>query len=425
LNISQLRQQLKDPLHRNSLFLLANTIVITGLGFFFWMVVARYYSDYEVGVSAAIISTIHLLALLSILGLDMALIRFLPRAEDPAKLINSCFTLCGIVALAIAGIFLAGIEIWSPATVFIRWNGMFILVFVLFTLCWPLSSIVSAVFIARRRAEFVLITQAIFSLLKIPLPILLAISFHAFGIVSSWGIAALVALIMALLLFLPRVQKHYRPMPGINWGMIKTIWKYSAGNYVAHIFAAAPPLLLPIIIVNRISGEQNAYFYIAWTMASLLFAIPVAASQSLFAEGSHIEEQLAVNARRSFKFVLLILIPAAILIFLLGKWLLLLFGESYSSNALTLLWLFGASSLFIGVNNIYYSILRVRNRIRELVVLRALTAIVILAVSSVIMSAQGIVGIGYVWIGVQGIMSIYVLLTVRSRYRAIKARDRR
>jgi hypothetical protein len=77
------------------------------------------------------------------------------------------------------------------------------------------------------------------------------------------------------------------------------------------------------------------------------------------------------------------------------------------------------------VNNIYYSILRVRNRIRELVVLRALTAIVILAVSSVIMSAQGIVGIGYVWIGVQGIMSIYVLLTVRSRYRAIKARDRR
>ena len=423
MNISQLKQHLADPLYRNSLFLFANTLVTTSLGFFFWMVVARYYTAYEVGVSAAIISTINMLALISTLGMDTAIIRFLPKAKKPLEMINSSFILCGLVALIVVAIFLAGVEVWSPATGFVRENSMFIFAFVMFALFWPLSGILSSVFIARRRTEFALMKDTIFSLLKIPLPILLALFFHAFGIVSSWGIAAGIALIIALVLFLPRVQQSYKPQFRVNLSVIRDIWKYSAGNYFAHLFTSAPSLLLPIIIVNILSGEQNAYFYIAWTMASLLFAIPVAASQSLFAEGSHFEEQLAANARRSFKFILLLLIPAVILVVALGKWLLLLFGEAYSTNGLTLLWILGASSLFVGVNSTYYSILRVRGRIRELIAIRAFISIIVIVISSLITPEVGIVGIGYVWIGVQALVSVYVLLIVRVRFRAIKARQ--
>ena len=97
----QIKQQIRDPLYRNSLFLMANTTVMTGLGFFFWIVVARFYSEAEVGLGAATISAISLLALFSRLGLDFALIRFLPKAEKPVELINSCFILSGIVALAV------------------------------------------------------------------------------------------------------------------------------------------------------------------------------------------------------------------------------------------------------------------------------------------------------------------------------------
>ena len=46
----------------------------------------------------------------------------------------------------------------------------------------------------------------------------------------------------------------------------------------------------------------------------------------------------------------------------------------------------------------------------------------VLVAGSLIALEIGIVGIGYTWLGVQGLTSVYVLLTVRKRYRALKAR---
>jgi len=413
---TQVRHQIRDPLYRNSLFLMANTILTSGLGFFFWVVVARFYTEEEVGLGAAIISAMTLLALLSRLGLDIALIRFLPKAEKPVDMINSCFTLSGIVALAVAAIFIAGLDFWSPALGFIKQSAIFSLAFVLFAFLWTLSLMMDFIFIARRRADFVLSKNTIHQLLKIPLPILLVLFFRAFGIVSSWGLAIGVALVISLFFFIPRVQKRYKPMPKLNLGIIKDMWRYSAGNYFASLFMAAPALVLPIMIVNLLGGEENAYFYVAWAIATLLFVIPGAVSQSLFAEGSHFEDKLGVNVRRSYIFIFLLLIPAIILLLLLGKWLLLLYGESYSENALMLLWILGVSSLLVGVNSIYYSILRVRGRIRELVIIAGFITLAVLVGSYLITPMTGIIGIGYVWIAAQVVVSVYVLLAMRASY---------
>jgi len=46
----------------------------------------------------------------------------------------------------------------------------------------------------------------------------------------------------------------------------------------------------------------------------------------------------------------------------------------------------------------------------------------VLVASSLIAPKIGIVGIGYAWISAQAVTSIYVLLIVRVRYRAIKVR---
>jgi O-antigen/teichoic acid export membrane protein len=426
LNISRLKRHAGDPLYRNSIFLMSTTVVTTGLGFFFWMVVARYYTEYEVGVAAAIVAAVNLLALLSGLGFDAAIVRFLAKAEDPVRMINTCFTVTGIVALALCGVFLAGIDFFSPKTSFVREDPWFILAFIIFAFCWPISGLLDRVFIATRRAEFGLIKNTIFSLLKIPLPILLGLFFHAFGIVGSWGLAIAIAFTVSLLFFLPRVQAGYRPVPTIDLGIIRQIRGYAAGNYVVALFGAAPALLLPIIIVNMVSAEENAYFYMAWTMAGLLHAIPLAASFSLFAEASHFEDQLAAHARRALRFSVLLLVPAVALMALLGKWLLLVFGESYSSNALTLLWILAASSLPAAINDIYFSVLRVRGRIRELVAMRVFIAVSVLvtsAVASSLATAQtAMVIIGCSWLGANALAAAYVILIVKLRSRATRAR---
>lgn len=411
-----LLQHIKSPLYRNSVYLMANTVVTTGLGFFFWMVVARFYTEAEVGWGSAVISAMSLLALLSRLGFGAALVRFLPKAEKPVDIINSFFTLSGMVALALAVIFIAGLNLWSPALIFIKKNLIFATAFAFFVLLWTLSGLVEYIFIAWRKAEFVLLKGTIFSLLKIPLPILLVLFFHTFGIAAAWGIASGVAVAVSLLL-LPRVQNGYKPVPKLNLSAISNTWGYSTGSYLASLFTTLPGLILPIMVVNLAGAAYNAYFYVAWTIAGLLFAIPSAVSQSLFAEGAHFEDKLRVNVRRSLKFVFYLLIPAVALLLLLGNWLLLLFGKSYTTNGLMLLWILSLSSLFTGISEVYKSILRVEDRIKELTILSGFIVMVVPLGSYFILPITGIVGIGYVWLAAQGLVTLYVLFALRSFYR--------
>lgn len=411
----RLARYAKEPLYRNSLFLMVNHAVVTGLGFFFWMVVARFYGEAEVGLGAAIISAISLLALLSRLGLDVALIRFLPTAPRPVNLINSCLAIGTAAAIVIAVVFVAGLHIWSPALGFVRHNAIFFAAFVSFTVCWTLFGMLSAIFVAKRKASLSLAKTIIFSVLKIPLPIVLVLFFHAFGVVASWGVAVGIAVAVSLLFLLPKAQPRYRPVPKVELAAVKEIRGYSAGNYFANLLHAAPGLVLPLVIVNLLGPEQNAYFYVAWTIAGLLLAIPAAVSASLFVEGSHFDAPLETNVRRSYRFIYLILAPSIVVIMLAGKWLLLAFGEAYSANAITLLWLLALSSIFHGITSAYYSVLRVQGRVAELVVIYLFIAVAVLGASYFMLPLTGIVGVGYAWLGAQALVGIYVLLAMKGR----------
>ena len=407
-----------SSLYRNSLFLITATVARAGLSFIFWIIVARFYTEVEVGWGAAIIAAMSLLALLSAPGFGAALVRFLPKAHKPLDMINSCLTLSVIIAVVLAAIFIVGIDIWSPALGFIRANVIFSLAFIFFVVLLALSPVIDSVFMARRRAEFVLSRVTVMLLIRLPLPILLVLFFHAFGIAASWGIAITVAFVISIFLFVPKVQNKYKPLPKLDWGIIGNMWRYSAGSYLAAIFDNAPSLVLPIMVVNLLGAEPNAYFYMDWMIASLLFTIPWAVSRSLFAEGVHFADELAANVGKSLKLIFLLVVPVLILILLLGNRLLLFFGEGYSVNGLHLLRIVSVSVMFIGVNRVYLAILRVEDRIRELVFIFGFTAVAILLGSYFTIPAIGIVGIGYVWLATQGAVSLYAVLAMVLSYRA-------
>ena len=178
---------------------------------------------------------------------------------------------------------------------------------------------------------------------------------------------------------------------------------------MTNLLSASLALILPLMVVNLLGAEQNAYFYIAWAIANLLSAIPGAVSRSLFAEGSHFEDKLKENATKSLKFTFLLLVPAVIVLILVGKWLLLAFGQSYSLNALPLLWILSLSSLPLAINHLYTSILRVKSRLKEFMAIWGFIALAVLLVSYLIMPASGIMGVGYAWLGARAAVAIYVL----------------
>ena len=94
-------------LYRNAFYLMLNSVAVAVTGFIFWAIAARLYPVEGLGFASATISAMTLLALLSSLGLDYGLVRFLPTSSKEATTImNSCFTVGGLVSivnLSIAG----------------------------------------------------------------------------------------------------------------------------------------------------------------------------------------------------------------------------------------------------------------------------------------------------------------------------------
>ena len=405
----KLNAQFRIPLYTNAFYLMLNSVVVSLLGFAFWMIVARFYTVSEVGLAAAIIAAMVLLANLSNLGLGFGLIRFLPTVKDNAiPMINSSFTLAGLASLVTALVFLAGLGFWSPTLIFIRQHSVFFVSFVLFTIAFTLFRLLEQVFIAKRTAKFTFIQGVITSALKIPIPIILAAFFGVFGIFASAGIAISVAVLVAMLWFLPRVQKGYIPLPTMHIQVINDIARYSLGNYFANLLWLAPGLLFPLMVVNTLGAEMNAYFYIAWAIAAVLFMIPSSISLSLFAEGSYERGLLRANTMKSLKLCLIILIPAILLIFIIGDKLLLLFGQAYSQSATTLLWLLALSTLPLTINYIFLSIKRVQKDIRGIIIISVAITVIALSLSYFLMGKMGILGVGIGWTIGQTIVALVV-----------------
>jgi hypothetical protein len=79
----KLKQFVAIPLYSNAFYLMLNTGVMAVFGFFFWIVVARFYTEAEVGLGSAIISAMSLISIMGLVGLNISLVRFLPHADKP------------------------------------------------------------------------------------------------------------------------------------------------------------------------------------------------------------------------------------------------------------------------------------------------------------------------------------------------------
>ena len=407
----RLRQRLRVSLFRNALYLIMASALTGVAGLVFWLLAARFYDAEDVGLASAAISAMMLLALFATLGLDYALIRFLPSAEKHSNaLVNSCLTISVLASIIIALIFIAGIGVWSPAFLFLRQHPVFLSAFVIFTTAGTLYRLLGRAFVARRTAGFNLVQASIFNLLRLALIMLLGSFFAVFGIFAAWGLGWIVAVTIGTLLFLPRVQPGYRPLPVIKWELIGNMVRFSLANYVTALLWFAPIFVLPLMVVNLVGAEPSAYFYIAWSICIVLFTIPVSISFSLFAEGSHNDEGLGRNIRRSLIFSFLIVIPAMLLIVLIGDRLLLVFGPSYADNATNLLRLLALSIVPGSLNQIYFGVKRVEMKMKSVICLSAFIAIITLALSWVLLPQMGIVGAGVAWLSSQGVAALVIIL---------------
>jgi O-antigen/teichoic acid export membrane protein len=406
----RLRQLFHVPLYSNAIYLMIASAVGAVLGFVFWIVAARFYTPEDVGLASAAISAAGLMAMIATLGLGYGLIRLLSQSGKKANdMLNSCFTI-GTLSSVVAGlIFLVGLGFWSPALLFVQQSPIFFIAFIILTASFTLTYLAGDTFVAERQAGFTLAITLVHGLLKLPLVILLALAFHAFGIFVSWTISLFLASLLGIFLFLPRVRTGYRPRFTINRGVIGEMVHFASANYAANFVSAAPGFVLPIIIVNLLGAEANAYFYIAWMIGSLLLGVSGAVSLSLFAEGSYDEGRLGVALRRSLKLTFLILVPAVMLILAFADKLLILFGAAYSQSGTVLLRILAISAIPSAINLIYLGMKRVEKKLTIIIALTSFIAAGTLVLSYVLLPYLGINGVGIAFLSSHGITALVIV----------------
>lgn len=405
-NFKEIRNHLKDPLYKNSLYILL-TMVTSGLcGFLFWIIAAKLYSQEDVGISTALISAMSLITVLSTLGFDQSIIRFFPDGNK-LKILTTSTIVITIATLIFGVIFVAGINIWSSKLAIVQYILFpFFISIVAFSLTQPTSQ----VFIALRQSKYYFY-QNIFLALRV---VLIFIPFLGkLGIFLSFGISSVIAIIFSFyFIYKFKLDKiKHESYLSIDWSYIKESFRFSMGNYFFVILFTIPGYILPIMVLNVLGSEQTAYYYIAYTLGSVPFMISAAFGTSLFVEGSH-GESLRKNTLKSSFAIFLVLTPITLVMYLFGGYFLGLIGTSYV-NGTNLLKVIVVSSFFYSICMIFFSIRRVQKKMGDLIVISGIIFLLLIGLSYPLMIKFGIIGVGYAWLISYFVASVIILIKIR------------
>ena len=421
---------LKDPLYRNSLAIMLNSAIGAFFGLLFWIMAARSMPSGEIGLATALISATELILVLSRLGLDQGLVRFLPGSENKSGLYSTflistilCSFIITVPLMALGWIYasLLGPALSSTSSYPLLFSitGQIssvlsdhisyrtILLLFVYILLATAEFMQCVAFAAIRRADLSIVQNLLLGM-RIPAIIILApilAPSGVDGVLISLVIAYMLAFVVAAIL----LHKHGLPMTA-NFDVytLKKVSSFSLANYSAGIFSILPAALLPMMIVSVTGAKESAYFYIACSIATLLSVIPTAVSTSLFVEGSH-ELPLRKNVINAGKFTLLLMIPALILIFLAGDRLLMLFGKEYTEQTFMLLRTLALSSLFYTVTSIYITIKKVQKKVAAVNYVNIALSFLILASAYPALRTWGLPGAGYAWLGAHILLSVILL----------------
>lgn len=368
--------------------LFGGTLLTAVLGAVYWALAARFFTPAAVGVAAAAISAMVLAGQVSTVGLGTVLMGELPHHRGSERsLIYSGVAVAALVGLGlgVAVIVIAGAFI--PELAAMRDLGAI----VLFGIGAGVTSaglVLDQAFLGLLKGGLQLIRNGLASVAK--LAVLALVGLGVGGVLAgeslfmTWVVGGIVSMVL-----LVAVRMVTRPGP------TRTVWRspgrlpvLAARHHLLNLSILAPGLVLPLVITAVLSAEANAYFYIAYIVASFAFAGPSALATALYATGSR--DVAALTPRVRLAFWLCMAAGIALNLFMLvgAGPLLSIFGAAYAENAVTLLRLFSLGIFAVTINSLFVPIVRVERRFLE----GALLMVVSMAIELVFVVAGALIG---------------------------------
>lgn len=389
---------LDNSLYRNSVALMANTAINAGLGFVFWVVVARHFAADSVGVVTTTMSSINLLGVAACLGLPNALVPLLARGGDQRQRIITALAATQGSALLFTLICCAT-PLRPPA-----WEGGWheqALVLVAIQ-CTAAGMVLDASFIAIRQAHWLAVKNLLVGITRVAL---LAAPMSSLSAVGHLLAVQVASICLGLTLSLGIIV---RVVPGtcrVRRSAISDVLGFTAANYVGLVLGILPTTLTPVLVLRLLGPAQGAYFSVCLMLLGLLNVIAGSMSQSLFAETGNAKQQSAALVRTASRAVLLLLIPATASAVLLAPVGLAVFGDSYrAAGTASLRWMF-AGALCASISYLLDASVNGRGDGVGYLFLNAQNAVLVV-VAVWLGAGYGLTGVGIAWCAAQTLSAV-------------------
>jgi O-antigen/teichoic acid export membrane protein len=313
--------------------LVATTGVASVLGFAYWALAARLFSQRAVGYGSAAVSAITLLGTIGMLGLGTVLIGELPRRSPRAGLLSAALLTSGLGSLVLglgfavvsshvsgrfgdisgtpgrAALFAAGVVLTGVTLVFDQASiGLS---------CGGLQLSRNMAFAAAK-------------LLALPAAAIILHDQFGVGITLSWVVGT-VASAAAVAIWLRFTGTPVLPRP--DWAVLRGLGRTAVAHNWLNIAIVVPRSLIPVLVTVVVSPSANAAFYAAWTLSGFLYIVPTHLSTVLFAVAAADPQAIARKLRFTLRLSALIGLPGMAVLALGAHLALAAFGASYARAA--------------------------------------------------------------------------------------------
>jgi O-antigen/teichoic acid export membrane protein len=385
-----------DSLFKNAYFLMLSTGVSAVLGLGFWLVAARYYSEEAVGQGSAAIAAMRLLASITATTMIGAVVRFVPRAgRATGPLVWRAYVASSVVVVVAAVVFLLTLDLWGASYAPLGTPAAGVL-FVAACVAWALLTLQDGVLTGLRKAEWVPVGNAVFSVGKLILLAVFASALPVLGIFVSWAVAiAFSTLPLGWLIFRRLIPRQAAADHDVEPPKAREMGRFLAGDSLGALFSLAMINLLPVMVAVRFSAAENGFFYVAYTVGGTMEFMAINMASSLTAHASHDPRRLADGVRGALRRMTLLLVPVVLVLVVFAPQILAPFDADYAEHGSTALRLLAIGALPRIVVELYIGVLRVQGRTGVLAAVQGTMCTLVLGSAAVLFAPTGIAGAGW------------------------------
>jgi len=413
-SLDRFAAHLRTPLYQSAYAWMVSTAVSAVLGILYWVLAARFYTPEAVGANAAIISALIFLSGISQVNLMSVLLRFIPSAgKQTGRLIAYSYGISLLLSAVLGSIGFLALRAWPTMLDFMEVTSSFVVWFILATMIWCIFALQDSALTGLRATVWVPVGNIGYGIIKIIVLIVGARLWPVYGIFASW-VAPLLLIVLPinLLIFGRLIPRHVQATEGAAAPLQpRYLLKYVGGNYLGSLFTLTSMRLLPIIVALQVGPAANAYFYVAWTMASSLKLVAINMTSALTVEGAADHTSLNRHSHRFLFLLVGLFIPVVGLIAAAAPLILRFSGQVYAAEGTAALRLLTLSVLPAVVTSVYLSLARAQNRTTGIVLAQGAFCLLSLVTAAIAVTYYGITGVGVALILSELLVAAVLLLT--------------